>query len=81
MDEVDASEAEVRFSALLDRVEAGERIVITHHGKPVALLGPMPGESDRSVGEAVRGLLELRSEHRLGPGLTTLDLIREGRKR
>lgn len=35
---VGAFEAKTKFSELLDRVERGEEVVITRHGKPVARL-------------------------------------------
>jgi len=38
---VPITEARARLSALLARAEAGERIIITRHGKPVACLGPV----------------------------------------
>lgn len=81
MNEVGAYQAKTHLSELLDRVEGGDRIVITRHGKPVAQLVPLPGTPDRTAREAVRELLELRVDHRLGPDLTVADLIREGRKR
>ena len=34
-------EAKAHLSALLDKVEAGEQVVITRHGKPVANLSPV----------------------------------------
>ena len=37
---VGAYDAKTRLSELLDRVEKGEQIVITRHGKPVARLIP-----------------------------------------
>ncbi len=40
MKSVGAFEAKTHLSQLLDAVEAGERIVITRHGKPVAELAP-----------------------------------------
>ena len=33
-------EAKAHLSELLDKVEAGERVVITRHGRPVANLSP-----------------------------------------
>ncbi|MDN5864750.1 MAG: type II toxin-antitoxin system prevent-host-death family antitoxin [Gammaproteobacteria bacterium] len=39
--QVGAFEAKTHLSALLDRVERGERIVITRRGKPVAEIGPL----------------------------------------
>lgn len=38
--EIGAFEAKNKLGALLDRVERGEEIVITRHGKPVARLVP-----------------------------------------
>jgi prevent-host-death family protein len=34
-------EAKAHLSELLDKVEAGEQVVITRHGKPVANISPM----------------------------------------
>jgi len=49
---VGALEAKNKLSALLDRVELGEVIVITRHGKPIARLVPDTGEFDRSQASA-----------------------------
>lgn len=38
--QVSLAEAKAHLSALLDRVEAGEEVVITRRGKPVARLKP-----------------------------------------
>lgn len=81
MDEVGAYEAKTHLSDLLDRVERGERITITRHGKPVAHLVPLPGHPDRTVNEAVKGLVSFRKEHTLGADLSVKDLIAEGRNR
>jgi prevent-host-death family protein len=40
MQEIGAFEAKNKLGTLLDRVEQGEEIVITRHGKPVARLVP-----------------------------------------
>jgi prevent-host-death family protein len=40
MQEIGAFEAKNKLAALLDRVELGEEIVITRHGKAVARLVP-----------------------------------------
>jgi len=37
---VSVAEAKARLSALLDKVEAGEQVVITRHGRPVANISP-----------------------------------------
>jgi len=52
MQEVGAFEAKNKLAALLDRVEGGEEIVITRHGKPVARLIPNAGGVDRSQAQA-----------------------------
>jgi len=52
MTEVGAFEAKNTLGALLDRVEQGEEIVITRHGKPVARLVPNHGGIDRQQAEA-----------------------------
>lgn len=82
MSHVGAYEAKTHLSQLLDRAEGGERITITRHGRPVAQLVPVGHSAgDRTVGEAVDGLLAFRSTHRLGGDLSVRELIREGRKR
>ena len=40
MDTVGAYEAKTHLPELLDRVARGERIIITRHGTPVAVLQP-----------------------------------------
>ena len=47
MQQVGAFEAKNKLSALLDRVERGEEIVITRHGRPVARLVPTDAGFDR----------------------------------
>jgi prevent-host-death family protein len=50
---IGAYDAKTRLSELLDRVEKGEQIVITRHGRPVARLVP---EGGRDIAEAVAAL-------------------------
>jgi len=50
--QVGAFEAKNTFGALLDRVEQGEEIVITRHGKPVARLAPCAAMFDREAAKA-----------------------------
>jgi prevent-host-death family protein len=47
MVEIGAFEAKNTLGSLLDRVERGEEIVITRHGKPAARLIPYTGRIDR----------------------------------
>jgi prevent-host-death family protein len=44
--EIGAFEAKNKLGMLLDRVEQGEEIIITRHGKPVARLVPSAGRID-----------------------------------
>ena len=77
---VGAYHAKTHLAQLLDRVERGERITITRHGRPVAELRPPPGAPQMTVEEAIAGLRDFRSRHPLGPGLTIRRLIDEGRR-
>lgn len=77
MAEVGAYEAKTNLSRLLERVERGERITLTRHGRPVAVLVPVGG--GRPVGELVQGLREFREGRKLGEfGLR--QMIEEGRR-
>lgn len=42
MSEVSIAKAKAGFAALVNRAEAGEQIIVTRHGRPVACLGPAP---------------------------------------
>ena len=52
MTEIGAFEAKNKLSWLLDRVEQGEEITITRHGRPVAKLVPSDAGVDRSQAKA-----------------------------
>ncbi len=76
---VGAFEAKTHLSALLDRVAAGEEVVITKHGKPVArLIGAQTVDHAR-VDEAFEQLKALRKGTTLG-GLSWKELRDEGRR-
>jgi prevent-host-death family protein len=61
MTEIGAFEAKNTLGALLDRVEHGEEIVITRHGKPVARLVPNAGGIDRSQARAASERIRARA--------------------
>ncbi len=42
--EVSIARAKAGFAALVARAEAGEQIVVTRNGRPVACLGPLPAK-------------------------------------
>lgn len=72
-------EAKTNFSALLERAEHGEQIIITRRGKPVARLVPIAGAREGKVSEAMAKLRELRKGTTLG-GLSWKELRDAGRK-
>lgn len=62
MARVTAFEAKTRFGELLERVAAGEEIVITRHDKPVARVVPEGIAAHADVRAAVDGLKRLRDD-------------------
>ena len=68
------AEAKNKFTYLLDRVEEGERVVITRHGKPVAELRPVQALTWE---QRKAKLLEIsdRAEHDPPIGITALELV------
>ncbi len=50
------AEAKRRFSELLDRVSAGERVVVHRRGRPAAVLGPASPEAIDAAGPPPLGL-------------------------
>jgi len=75
---VGAFEAKTHLSTLLDRVAAGEEVVITKHGRPVArLIGARNIDLIR-VNDAFEKLKALRKGTTLG-GLSWKELRDEGR--
>jgi prevent-host-death family protein len=66
--EVGAFEAKNKLSALLDRVEQGEEIIITRHGRPVARLVPSDSAIDRSQTlAALQRMRDRTKQAQLGP--------------
>ena len=80
MELIGAFEAKTHLSALLERVGQGERITITRHGIPIAMLVPV-GENGKRLThhEIIKSLKSLRK--RVKPGKMTIrEMIREGRR-
>jgi len=76
---VGSFEAKTKFSALLERVEQGEQILITRRGKPVARLVPVATARKEKVSAAMERLRKLRKGTTLG-GLGWKELRDDGRK-
>jgi prevent-host-death family protein len=64
---IPAFEAKTKFGELLDRVIAGEEIIITRHEKPVARLIAEGEQSRAQVQRAVAGLRALQTEIAASP--------------
>ncbi|OLT21777.1 prevent-host-death family protein [Pseudonocardia sp. CNS-139] len=54
MEELSASEAARRFSAVLDGAEDGESFVITRGGKRIAMIVPAPRANGDAVADVLR---------------------------
>jgi len=79
MQKVGAYEAKTHLPRLLERVLKGERITITKHGVPVAVLQPPDLERSGDTESIIRELRKFRDQHSLD-GITIRDMIEEGRR-
>ena len=79
-DTIGAYEAKTHFSALLEKVEAGEAFTITKHGTPVARLVPIKKElTTAERRKVIEAWINRPDKPTLG-GLKICDLINEGRR-
>jgi len=79
MTTVGTYEVKTHLSELLDRVEKGEEITITRHGKPIARLLPAKARDQAAIDRAVENILRIRKGAKLR-GLKIKDMIEEGRR-
>ena len=79
METVGAYEAKTHLPKLLERVLKGERITITKHGVPVAVLQPPDSSKKVDIRSVVVELRKFRDKHSLG-GTSIRDMIEEGRR-
>jgi len=86
MTTVGSFEAKTKLAELLDKVEAGETVIITRHGKAVAKLVPVAAEIDEAERARRRALIDEIKRKRAGwdrgakPGSTIAELIKAGRR-
>lgn len=82
--EIGIYEAKTHLASLVARVERGERITITRHGKPVAVLMSPEANAMEKHRKAVDALFKLREELRQsGVSITREEIIawkNEGRR-
>ncbi len=80
MKEFGPFDAKTRLGQLLDLVAAGEEVLITRRGKPVARMVPPAAPTDGQRGrEAAQRIHAMRRGVTLG-GLGLKDLVTEGRR-
>lgn len=79
METVGAYEAKTHLTQLLERVARGEKITITRHGLPIAMLQPVPSSKSSPVRDIIDQLKRFRKGRRLG-GLSIREMIEEGRR-
>ena len=81
MRQVDAIEATTTFGDLLRLAQAGEEVAITAQGRVVArLLPPLAGIGHEPARDLAQQVRDMSKGVTLGDGLTTRDLVREGRR-
>ncbi|MBI1941683.1 MAG: type II toxin-antitoxin system prevent-host-death family antitoxin [Acidobacteria bacterium] len=79
MVKVGSYQAKTHLPRLLKRVARGERITITRHGVPVAMLVPVEGTPTLDRKAAVAAMKAFSKGRRL-EGISIRELIEEGRK-
>lgn len=79
MKTVGAYDAKTHLPKLLELVAKGEKITITRHGVPVAVLQPADSSRSMPVREVIDRLKQFRAGHHLG-SLTIREMIEEGRR-
>jgi prevent-host-death family protein len=95
MDRATITEVKNGLSALIDRVKAGESIVVTDRGIPVAIIEPVTDQLDvderiagleraglvrRGTGEIPHALLRTPGPRVRGPGNPAVDAVIEERR-
>lgn len=79
METVGAYEAKTHLPKLLERVRKGDRITITKHGIPVAILQPFEPDRRIDVRSTIMEIRKFRAKKKLS-GLSIREMIEEGRR-
>jgi prevent-host-death family protein len=77
---VQASEAKTHLPELLDKVEQGETIVITRHGRAIARLVPETDQRQAEIDAAIESIKTLRKQTKKISVDEILQSIHEGHK-
>lgn len=76
---VGAYEAKTHLPKLLERVSKGDRIIITKHGVPVAVLQGFDARSQVNLDEVIADIKSFRAKI-TSSGPTIREMIEEGRR-
>lgn len=79
MSVVGAFEAKTHLPNLLDRVAKGERITITKHGVPIAMLVPVSSKDKPDIQSVIEEIKAFRRGRTLGD-ISLREMIEEGRR-
>jgi prevent-host-death family protein len=79
MESIGAHEAKTHLSNLLEGAFKGEKIMITKHGVPLAILQPPVSPGKPSSRLAIAAIRQFRDKHAL-KGLSVREMIEEGRR-
>jgi prevent-host-death family protein len=80
MKRVGSFEAKTNFAALLDRVQAGERITITRNGVPAALLIPVTESNSKLTHDEIVSRMRALRKRVKRDTMTVKEMVNEGRR-
>jgi len=72
-------EAKSRLSQLVEKAEAGEEIILTRRGRPVAKIVNVAPARKRDRARLLREILELAHRVKIPKNLPLRDIVAEGR--
>ncbi len=80
MTSIGAYEAKTHLPRLLDRVEQGETLTITRHGRPVARLAPVEADDRARAAQAAEELRAIRRRVKRAPIEDLIATVHEGHR-
>lgn len=79
MIEVSTYEAKTHLAELLRKVKNGQRVLITKHHIPIAIITPASSQRKRPIKEAIEAIKRFRKGNTL-QGINIKKMIEEGRR-
>ncbi|MAA52055.1 MAG: hypothetical protein CMJ41_03285 [Phycisphaerae bacterium] len=80
MEHIGSFEAKTHLPRILDRIQQGESLIITRHGRPVAQLTPVAEKSNERARQAAKRILERRTHLKTAPVSELIQSIHEGHR-